>query len=90
MHVKPRLTRFYSMIYGLIVLIAIISLMINNKTMAVNDKTRKLSQKIDQFNEINTQLNLIILSKDSLQNIDTQARFIGMVSTGSILLKNIK
>ena len=58
--------------------------------MAVNDKTRKLSQKIDQFNEINTQLNLIILSKDSLQNIDTQARFIGMVSTGSILLKNIK
>jgi cell division protein FtsL len=78
------------MIYGLIVLIAIISLMINNKTMAVNDKTRKLSQKIDQFNEINTQLNLIILSKDSLQNIDTQARFIGMVSTGSILLKNIK
>lgn len=69
---------FYVYCYGFIVISAILGLMINNKTMTINDKILKLSLKIDTLQEENKLLELQVLKMTSLENLESVASSMGL------------
>ena len=66
---KSRLL-FYIYSYGFIVFFAIIGLIINNRTMTLNDRILKLNLSIDALEEQNKLLQLTILQTSSLEHLE--------------------
>ena len=76
----------YIWIYVLIALIAVVGLIVNIKTIALNDVTQKTTRHLDALKEENEGLWLRVLSFTTLENIEhISVQKLGMIPCRTVV-----
>ncbi len=70
--------KFYIYLYLICALVAIMSLAVNIRIIALNDRAQKYNKLIEELEEKNTLLQLEVSRAQSFDTIDAQAMQLGM------------
>lgn len=74
--------KFYIYLYLICALVAMMSLVVNIRIIALNDRAQKCNKLIEELEEKNTLLQLAVATSQSFDTIDAKATQLGMTRVG--------